>query len=289
MSSTPVYASLCALASAFLFALTNHFQSIGLKGADVRSGSLVNIASGTAAYWLLSPLFLESWYWTTWGCILFVLVGVIRPSLSSALALAGLRFMGPTLTSSLTATAPIFGAVFAILILGERLTVPIALGTLAVVAGAVVASYRRDTVAGGWPLWAVVLPVGAALIRAIGHIVTKLGLENVPSPSFAVLVSNTVSLALVAAAFRIEGRPFAGSLRDHAWFSAAGIAAGLSLHFLNSALQVGSAVTVVPIVSAAPIFTMLLGLLVFRNESFSWRTLATIALVVPGVMLVAVR
>lgn len=289
MLSTPVYASLLALASAFLFALTNHFQSIGLKGADVRSGSLVNIASGTAVYWLISPFFLEGWYWVTWGAVLFVLVGVIRPSLSSALALAGLRMMGPTLTSSLTATAPIFGAILAIAILGERLTLNIAIGTCAVVAGAVVASWRSGGVARGWPLWAIVLPVGAALIRAIGHIGTKLGLESVPSPSFAVLVSNTVSLILVATAFRIEGRPFTGTLRDHAWFCAAGIAAGLSLHFLNSALQIGSAVTVIPIVSASPVFTMLLGLLVFRNESFSWRTLATIALVVPGVMLVALK
>ena len=289
MSSTPYYASLLALVSAFLFALTNHFQSIGLKGADVRSGSLVNIASGTAIYWLISPFFLESWYWLTWGAFLFVLVGVIRPSLSSALALSGLRLMGPTLTSSLTATAPIFGAVLAIAILDEKLTLPITIGTLAVVAGAVVASYRGEGVARGWPLWALVLPVGAALIRAIGHIGTKLGLESVPSPSFAVLVSNTVSLILVAAAFRIEGRLFTGTFRDHAWFCAAGVAAGLSLHCLNSALQIGSAVTVVPIVSASPVFTMLLGLLVFRNEAFSWRTLFTIALVVPGVMLVALK
>jgi drug/metabolite transporter (DMT)-like permease len=37
------------------------------------------------------------------------------------------------------------------------------------------------------------------------------------------------------------------------------------------------------------VFTMLLGLFVFRRERFSWRMVATIALVVPGVMLVAVK
>ncbi|MEO8651066.1 MAG: hypothetical protein ABI391_02120 [Hyphomicrobiaceae bacterium] len=73
------------------------------------------------------------------------------------------------------------------------------------------------------------------------------------------------------------------------WFVASGIAAAVSLHFLNSALQIGTLVTVVPIVSAAPVFTMLLGLIVFRREAFSWRTVLTIALVIPVVVLVAVK
>jgi len=279
---------LYALISAFLFALTNHFQSIGLKGADVRSGSLVNIATGTAIYWLAAPFFLEQWYWLTWGCLCFAVVGIFRPSLSSWLALSSIAWMGPTLTSALTASAPIFGAGLAILILGEKLTPATAAGTLAVVAGAVVATMRPEGVARGWPIWALVLPFGAAFIRAGGHVGTKLGLGDVPSAPFAVLVSNTVSLVLVASAFLMQGQRVTGTLRDHRWFVLAGVAAGLSLHFLNSALAAGSVVTVVPIVSAAPVFTLLLGLAVFRNEAFSARTVATIALVVPGVVLVAI-
>ena len=45
----------------------------------------------------------------------------------------------------------------------------------------------------------------------------------------------------------------------------------------------------VPIVSATPVFTMLLGLLVFGREIVTWRTVATIALIVPGVVLVALH
>ena len=75
-------------------------------------------------------------------------------------------------------------------------------------------------------------------------------LEEVASPSFAVLVSTTVSLVVATIAFRIEGRTFTGDLGSHKWFIAAGIAAGLSLHFLNSALQMGTLVAVVPEASA---------------------------------------
>ncbi|MFN3744814.1 MAG: EamA family transporter [Hyphomicrobiaceae bacterium] len=289
MSTIPHAAVLLALASAFLFALTNHFQSLGLEGSDARTGSLINIATGAAFYWLLAPLFLESWYWLTWGTALFALVGIIRPSLSSVLAIQSIKVMGPTLTSALTASAPIFGALFAVFLLGETLDLKTGIGIAAVIAGAVVASYRRQGLVRDWPLWAIGLPVGAALVRASGHAVTKIGLEEVPSASFAVLVSNTVSLAIAAAAFRIEGRPVSGTAGSFKWFIASGLAAAVSLHFLNSALQIGDLVAVVPVVSATPVFTMLLGLFVFRRERFSWRMVATIALVVPGVILVALK
>jgi len=289
MSTFPHAAAIFALISAFLFALTNHFQSLGLEGSDARTGSIVNIATGAAFYWLLAPFYLESWYWLTWGALLFALVGIIRPSLSSLLAIQSIHVMGPTLTSALTASAPIFGALFAIFLLGEELDLKTAIGIAAVMAGAMVATYRRQGIVRDWPLWALALPLGAAFVRASGHAVTKLGLEDVPSASFAVMVSNTVSLVIAATAFRAQGRRLVGTVRSYRWFIASGLSAAVSLHFLNSALQIGTLIAVVPIVSATPVFTILLGLIVFRREAFSWRTVATIGLVVPGVILVATK
>jgi drug/metabolite transporter (DMT)-like permease len=46
-------------------------------------------------------------------------------------------------------------------------------------------------------------------------------------------------------------------------------------------------VAVVPIVSATPVFTLLLGFFYFGRETITWRTVATIGLIVPGVILVA--
>ena len=248
MSTFPHAAVIFALASAFLFALTNHFQSLGLDGSDARTGSIINIATGAAFYWLLAPFYLESWYWLTWGAVLFALVGIIRPSISSFLAIQSIHVMGPTLTSALTASSPIFGAVLAVFLLGEELDLQTSIGILAVVAGAIVATYRPQGIVRDWPLWALALPLGAAFVRVSGHAVTKIGLVDVPSPSFAVMMSNTVSLAIALTAFRIEGRPFAGTARSHLWFVASGISAAVSLHFLNSALQIGTLVAVVPVV-----------------------------------------
>jgi uncharacterized membrane protein len=127
------------------------------------------------------------------------------------------------------------------------------------------------------------------LIRATGHIATKYGLGEVASPSFAVLVGNTVSLGAAVLFFSQGGRPLLGSGSGHLWFIAAGISNALSLQFLNNALAVGDVVAVVPVVSATPVFTLLLGVLFFGRESITWRTVATIALIVPGVILVALH
>ena len=287
MSNFPYLVPLYGLASAFLFALSNHFSNMGLERSDARSGTLVSIATSAVAYWLFAPFFLEGWYWLTTAALMFAIVGIIRPALSTTLAISSIKMMGPTLTSSLTAATPIFGAIFAILFLGERPSAAIAIGTAAVVAGAIVAAWSPKGLKRSWPLWAIALPLGASLIRATGHIVTKYGLLEVDSPSFAVLVGNTVSLGTTALLFKREGRPLSGMSRSNLWFFAAGIANALSLQFLNNALAIGDVVAVVPIVSATPVFTLLMGFLYFGRETITWRTIGTIALIVPGVILVA--
>ena len=248
MRNLPSLVPFYGLASALLFALSNHFSHMGLERSDARSGTLISIATAAAAYWLFAPLFLEGWYWLTTAALIFAVVGLIRPALSTMLATSSIKMMGPTLTSSLTAVTPIFGAIFAILILGEHMSLPIAVGTAAVVAGAVVAAWNPKGLKRTWPLWAIALPLGASLVRAAGHIGTKYGLTELDSPSFAVLVGNTVSLGTAVLVFRHKDRPLLhiGGGSGNLWFFAAGIANALSLQFLNNALAAGDVVAVVP-------------------------------------------
>src|SRR2546423_9617675 len=175
MRDFPYLVPLYGLASAFLFALSNHFTNMGLERSDARSGTLVSIATSAVVYWLLAPFFLESWYWLTTAALMFAIVGIIRPALSTTLAISSIKMMGPTLTSSLTAVTPIFGAVFAILILGHRLPSPVAIGPAAVVAGAVAAAWHPGGLKRSWPLRAVARPPGAPWSRATGHSVTSDG------------------------------------------------------------------------------------------------------------------
>src|SRR5687768_1502212 len=124
MSKFTYLVPLYGLASAFLFALSNHFTNMGLERSDARSGTLVSVTTSAVAYWLFAPFYLHSWYWLTTAAVMFAIVGIIRPALSTTLAISSIKMMGPTLTSSLTAATPIFGAIFAILVLGEHLSAP---------------------------------------------------------------------------------------------------------------------------------------------------------------------
>ena len=284
---TPTTLAFC---SAFLFAVSVQVQNLGLNYGHNRLGALISILGSTVFYWLLSPLFLQTWYWMTSAVLVFAVLGLFRPFLSANFALAGVRYLGPTLTSTLASTSPLFAAVFAILILGESLTLAVPIGTLTIVIAVGTLTQKRET-KGSWPAWALLLPIGAAAIRALGHAMTKLGLNTVPDPLFAGLVSYTVSLAIaLIAMFSRDQRIYRDAKWSPGllWFFDGGVINGISIWSLNTALNLGSVITVVPIVALSPIFTFLLGFLIFRRETFTFRILLAMLLVVPGVILIAI-
>ncbi len=278
--------ALLAILSAFLFALSMQIQNIGLQSSDARTATLVSIVSTTAVYWLAAPLFVQSSYWLTTGTLLFAMIGIFRPALSAALAMNGIKILGPSLTSGLAATNPLFAAAFAIILLGEDITLPIAIGTCAVVAGVAAASLKRGGVKRGWPLWAIFLPLAAAFFRALGHPFAMIGMETVPSPLYVGLISYTVSSVVAITAYKAEGRKIPVLTKGYRWFAVAGVINALSIYSLNTALQGGQLLTVAPIVACSPIFTIALGYFVFKRETITWQTLLTVALVIPGVIMI---
>ena len=294
-SQTTLLTALLALLSAFLFSLSDQLAHRGLKTADARSGAVVSVAASAVLFWLVAPWLVQASWWASSATLVFAVVGIFRPVLSIYLAMIGIGYLGPTLASAFSATTPLWGGILAVTFLGERITPAIAVGTAAVVAGAVVATLRPQGILRHWPLWALLFPLGAAFIRGSGHVAIKYGFETLSSPYFASLVSSTVSALLGWGVFRLQGHRFkgggelAGWLAAYKWFLISGTLNGLSIYTLNTALETGSVVTVMPISAAGPVFTLLLGLFVFRSETIGWRTIATIALVVPGIVLVVLR
>jgi drug/metabolite transporter (DMT)-like permease len=265
-------------------------QFIGLSSVESRSGAMVSISTSAVIYWALSPFLLDWSHWTQPAVLIFIVAGLFRPSVSANLAVAGIRHLGPTLSSTLSATSPIFGTALGVLLLGEILTWPIAIGTGGVIMAIILLSKKDARTPATWPLWAITLPIGAAAVRSLAHVLSKIGMEDIPDPYFVGLVGFSVSAIVTILDQSMRKKAVAVQWRDKGvyWFIASGFCFSAAVICLNTALLRGQLVTVVPIVAAAPIFSMLLSIFVFRRETLTARTVVAIFLVVPSVAYIAI-
>ena len=290
--SDPYLGAGLALCAAVLFGTGMQATRLGLRTIDSQRGTLLTIATATLLYWLAAPWYLKAQYWASSVVWLFLLIGLFRPFLSSNLSIASTAILGPTISSTLSATAPFFGLMAGVALLGEAFTVETSVGTAGVVLGVALLARRR----GGaphldWPLWALALPIGAAIIRVAGHLLAKVGMEELPSAYFVGLVSYSMSLVLALGNNVRRRTPLAGLVRqsDSLWFVLTGVFYGAAVLVLNVALQHGDLSVVAPIVSTEPIFVLLLGALVFRERTLDPSVIAAVVIVVGGVVLIAMR
>ena len=280
---------LLSLLSAFLFALGAQFQSLGLVHMDSRSGAAITISTSAMLYLLVSPFFLNLEYLLEPAILIFVLVGLFRPAVSANLALAGLKFLGPTLSSTLTSTAPLFAVGLGIFFLDEVLNFSIAIGTLVIVLAIMMLAKKDGKISSNWPLWALALPIGAAAIRALAHVLTKVGMEEIPDAYLAGLIGFVVSAIVTLIIHKSRRESSSISLKNPGtkWFIGASACFSLAVLSLNTALYNGQVIQVIPIVAASPIFTLLLSIGIFRQEVITKRIVLAVFMVVPAVMLIA--
>lgn len=287
----PVFiAAAIAIAVSVNFGVAAHVQHIATDHMDVATGTLVNIATTAVIFLALSPLYLEPATLATPPVTYFAAAGLIVPSVSITFSTLSVKTIGPGLTAGLAATSPVFAMIIAVVFLGEVVTSSILLGTLIVMAGIMlIAGFRGRIAAGSWPLWALSLPLVAALTRGISHPLLKLGLTDLPSPLTAGLVSSSVSLVVLTLVRLLSGRGLPAWNRGYLWFALCGVINGLGIAGLGLALSIGSVIVVSPLVATTPMFTLLLGYAIFRREAITWTAVAAIALIVVGSVMIILR
>ena len=281
---------LLALVAAILFALGNQLSRLALRFVDSQTAVLWQIGVSVTIYWLAAPLYMEAWHWTASALPLLIVLGCFRPLLSANLGMAGTRILGPTISATLSATAPLFGVALGVLLLAEALSWEIAIGTAGIFGGVVlISSHGRSSRT--WPLVALLLPIGAALVRSLSHAFSKIALEEIPSPFFVAVVAYSVSFVLALANQARTGRAVFRAIAPGGvkWLLATGATYGTAVLVLNTALLHGRLVVVAPIIACAPLFTLLLGAAVFREEAITRRVVVAVLVVAPSVALIGVR
>ena len=279
-----------SLTAAILFAFGYQMSRLALRSVDSQTAVLWQIGISVSIYWLAAPFYMEAWYWSASVLPLLVVLGCFRPLLSANLGMAGTRILGPTISATLSATSPLFGVALGVMLLAETLSWEIALGSVGIVAGVILISARGPS-SRTWPLAALLLPIGAALVRSLSHAFSKIALEEIPSPFFVALVAYSVSFVLALANQARTGRSAFKAVAPEGvkWLLATGATYGIAVLVLNMALLHGRLIVVAPIVACSPLFTLLLGAAVFREDAITRRVVIAVLVVVPSVALIGVR
>ena len=159
-------------------------------------GVAISIPTSTLLFWCLAPFFVDPSDGSLKAVILFACVGLLFPGAVALLNFESNRLMGPNIAGALSSMAPVFAILLAIVILGERIRGPQLLALAAIVVG-ISLMYRVHVNLSARSLWLMALPVAAAAIRGVIQPIVKFGFEWWPNPIAAVVVSYTVSSAVL--------------------------------------------------------------------------------------------
>ena len=260
----------------------------GLRTIHPLSGAAISVPSFTLVFLLLSPLLLRGEIIVWHAVPIFVAVGLVFPAVLTILTFASNRALGPVVTGALGNLSPLLSVAVAVVLLHEPLRALQFGGLMVTVLGVLTITVTRTDDMRDWRTWALLLPLGASLVRGIIAPVIKLGLETWPSPIAAGLTGYIVSTLTVLTVERIRtGRfmvqaPLSGKL----WFAATGISNGIGTLLLYAALGAGPISLVAPLYATYPLFTVGLSVLFLGNVKITFRLVAGTALTVGGVVLV---
>ncbi len=260
----------------------------GLRYASPAAGAAIGVPSSTLVFWCLAPFMLDSGGFSLPAAGVFALVGLFFPAAVTLLTYSGNLRMGPTITSAVSCTTPLFALSGAILFLGEGLSPGNVLGTAAIVLGMLALTWSGGALARGWPLWALALPFAAAALRAVAQVLTKAGLALWDSPYAAGLIGYTVSAVVILTVTRLRGPRQPVDRRAAPWFVATGMFNGASLFLMYTALARGKVALISPIVATYPLFTLALSLAFLHHERVPPRVALGAALTVAGVVMLLV-
>jgi uncharacterized membrane protein len=170
------------------------------------------------------------------------------------------------------------------LYIGERPSIQAVLGTVLIVIGIGLLSYRREA-SQTWARWEIVFPLLGALFFALRDVVSKVGLQQLPYPITGAVVTATVASLVLNIPYLSPKKRAQVVLtrRSLLLLCIGGLFATGAYWSIFSALQGGMVSLVSPLVATFPLFSVLLSFLFLQSqENVSWRVVSGGILVVGG-------
>jgi DME family drug/metabolite transporter len=277
-------AQILAVITSILYAAALVSARAGMRYSTPTTVTLVSI--------LMQNLLLWSAVFATGGIhavplsavLLFTLVGIFQLGVR-LFAYTGVEKIGASRSSTLQSVSPLISATIAIVFLGEQTSLLIILGTVLVVAGIVLVSWKPERQFAGFRRWHLLLPLGAACLTGMNHPIRRYVLTMAHEPLFFSALMGLVSfggfviyLALSPRSQRLVWN------RSALWpFLTTGVCETLSILFIITAISLGRVVIVAPIAACYPVWSMIFAWIFLRNvETVHWKVVAGIASVVAG-------
>src|SRR6185436_9249716 len=129
-----------ALAAALLSAVATIFARQGLRGSDPYTGAWINMIVGAVGLWICVLVTGGVGEVSTRSLLLFAAAGLIGTIGGRLTRFLAIEKVGATVTAAVSSVTPLIASFLAILLLGERVTLPILAGTVVIVLGTVLLS-----------------------------------------------------------------------------------------------------------------------------------------------------
>jgi drug/metabolite transporter (DMT)-like permease len=274
-----------AVLSALCFGIALITSRVGLRTLDARSGAAISIPVATILFVLASPFAFDAHGFSLDAAILFAVVGLFFPALVTILTFRSNEQLGPTVTSAVSGTAPLFALLAASLLLDEKVPAQAAVAAAGVAVGIVLLSWNRGAIRTGITGWSLLWPIAGAMLRGVAQVGAKAGLLLWPNPFAACLIGYAVSSATVISADRFrDGKRRRPTPQSVLWFGVTGALNGSAMLLMYAALSMAAVSTVAPIVAAYPLVTALASALVLRGEMLTMRIIIGAAVTVAAIV-----
>jgi uncharacterized membrane protein len=275
-----------ALAAAILSAAATILIRQGLRGSDPYTGFWINCMVGFVGLWI-AVLFTGGFHEiSAYSVVLFAAAGLIGTVGGRLTRFLAIEKVGASVSAAVINLTPLIATILAIGLLGERVTMPIVVGTVVIVVGTVLLSSSGLRL--GFEPWMIVFPLASATCFGIVQVIRKVALGGIgPIPGTAV----NLTAALIAFSTLMIAQGHRGILkcrgRSLAYLIGAGITENLGVFLTIVALGHGAVSVVTPLTAAAPLFVLFFTPIFLRGvEALTTRVVVGTLLIVAGVCLI---
>lgn len=284
-----------ALFSSLLISGTTIIMKKGIERTNPTSAMLVVTLVGTLILVGLSLPQVQLDHLKSKAFLLFILAGIFSPALVRWLYFISLDRIGPSMSSSILSTGPVFTAVIATVFLKEKATLNVALGITLILGGII--TFERDIHIDGKLTVRrkqdLIFALLAAFLVGLAIVIRKMGLNILDEPLFGVTVGFTTSLVfytIMCLAFKGMRAAISLNRKNTLYLCGAGVFLTAGWLTLFYALSYGDAIIVAPLASLHPVMVLGWSYLFFKDmEKITFKTVLGIILVLIGVLLITLR